>query len=52
MIVSFAIAQTQLWLHPLGRPNEQNLFGIMQGGLDPVLRRISAEQLVNRNLPG
>eukprot|EP00199_Chlamydomonas_sp_CCMP681_P002077 CAMPEP_0119108094 /NCGR_PEP_ID=MMETSP1180-20130426/13465_1 /TAXON_ID=3052 ORGANISM="Chlamydomonas cf sp, Strain CCMP681" /NCGR_SAMPLE_ID=MMETSP1180 /ASSEMBLY_ACC=CAM_ASM_000741 /LENGTH=427 /DNA_ID=CAMNT_0007093677 /DNA_START=136 /DNA_END=1419 /DNA_ORIENTATION=+ len=34
------------------RPTEQNLFGIVQGGLDPVLRRISAAQLVERNLPG
>jgi queuine tRNA-ribosyltransferase len=34
------------------RPSEQNLFGIMQGGLDPELRRISAQQLVERDLPG
>lgn len=34
------------------RPTEQNLFGIVQGGLYPDLRRISAAQLVERNLPG
>ena len=26
-----------------GRPHEQNLFGIVQGGLDPELRRISIQ---------
>jgi len=34
------------------RPQEQNLFGIVQGGLDPELRRLSAAQLVERDLPG
>ncbi|XP_048131077.1 queuine tRNA-ribosyltransferase catalytic subunit 1-like isoform X2 [Rhodamnia argentea] len=34
------------------RPNEQNLFGIVQGGLDPVLRDICVRGLVERNLPG
>ena len=34
------------------RPTEQNLFGIVQGGLDPDLRRISIQQLSERNLPG
>ncbi len=34
------------------RPTEQSLFGIVQGGLDPRLRRISAAQLVERDLPG
>ncbi|KAG5543939.1 hypothetical protein RHGRI_016631 [Rhododendron griersonianum] len=34
------------------RPNEQNLFGIVQGGLDPVLRDICVKGLVERNLPG
>ncbi|CAN6679007.1 unnamed protein product [Malus baccata var. baccata] len=34
------------------RPTEQNLFGIVQGGLDPVLRDICVKGLVNRNLPG
>ncbi|KAK2995345.1 hypothetical protein RJ640_006565, partial [Escallonia rubra] len=34
------------------RPNEQNLFGIVQGGLDPVLRDICVKGLVDRNLPG
>ncbi|THU52642.1 hypothetical protein C4D60_Mb10t06090 [Musa balbisiana] len=34
------------------RPDEQNLFGIVQGGLDPVLRDICVRGLVDRNLPG
>lgn len=34
------------------KPNEQNLFGIVQGGLDPVLRDICVRGLVERNLPG
>ncbi|XP_062027643.1 uncharacterized protein LOC133743660 isoform X1 [Rosa rugosa] len=34
------------------RPSEQNLFGIVQGGLDPVLRDICVRGLVERNLPG
>ena len=34
------------------RPTEQNLFGIVQGGLDAELRRISIQQLSERNLPG
>ncbi|XP_010530164.1 PREDICTED: queuine tRNA-ribosyltransferase catalytic subunit 1-like [Tarenaya hassleriana] len=34
------------------RPEEQNLFGIVQGGLDPRLRDICVRGLVDRNLPG
>jgi tRNA-guanine family transglycosylase len=34
------------------RPHEQNLFAIIQGGLDPELRKISLEQLVARDTPG
>ena len=34
------------------RPTEQNLFGIVQGGLDTDLRRISIQQLSERKLPG
>lgn len=34
------------------RPHEQNLFGIVQGGLDRDLRTISLEQLTTRELPG
>ena len=34
------------------RPSEQNLFAIIQGGLDPELRKISLEQLVARDTPG
>ena len=34
------------------RPKEQNLFGIVQGGLDAELRAKCAHGLVERNLPG
>eukprot|EP00798_Chlamydomonas_sp_ICE-L_P031400 gene31400-6566_t len=34
------------------RPNEQNLFAIVQGGLDPKLRAISIKELVERDTPG
>lgn len=34
------------------RPEVQNLFGIVQGGLDPTLRDICVKGLVSRNLPG
>ena len=34
------------------RPNEQNLFPIVQGGFDVELREISMQQLVERNAPG
>ncbi|XP_043208471.1 queuine tRNA-ribosyltransferase catalytic subunit 1-like, partial [Amphibalanus amphitrite] len=35
-----------------GRPSEQNLFPIVQGGLDPQLRRESVRQLTERQVPG
>jgi queuine tRNA-ribosyltransferase len=34
------------------RPSEQALFGIVQGGTDPDLRRASAEAICNVDLPG
>ncbi|RKP24307.1 queuine tRNA-ribosyltransferase 1 [Syncephalis pseudoplumigaleata] len=34
------------------RPQEQNLFGIIQGGLEPALRRICIDEMVKRDLPG
>ncbi|EIE21665.1 Queuine tRNA-ribosyltransferase [Coccomyxa subellipsoidea C-169] len=34
------------------RPHEQNLFAIVQGGLDEHLRAISIKDLSERNLPG
>ncbi|XP_024521803.1 queuine tRNA-ribosyltransferase catalytic subunit 1 [Selaginella moellendorffii] len=34
------------------RPRDQNLFGIVQGGLDPHLRDICVKGMVERNLPG
>jgi queuine tRNA-ribosyltransferase catalytic subunit len=34
------------------KPLEQNLFGIVQGGLDARLRKLCCTELVKRNLPG
>lgn len=34
------------------RPDEQNLFGIVQGGLDLDLRKYCAEEIAKRDLPG
>lgn len=34
------------------RPTEQNLFGIVQGGLHSDLRQISLKDLIERDLPG
>lgn len=34
------------------RTNDQNLFGIVQGGLDPGLREICLEGMISRDLPG
>lgn len=34
------------------RPNDQNLFGIVQGGLDPDLRTQCLTEMVKRDLPG
>lgn len=34
------------------RPQEQNLFSIIQGGLDPRLRKICVEEMVKRDTPG
>lgn len=34
------------------RPTEQNLFAIVQGGLDPRLREISLQGLIERGTPG
>lgn len=34
------------------RPHEQNLFGIVQGGLDTNLRKKCLEELIKRDLPG
>lgn len=35
-----------------GRPSEQSIFPIVQGGLDPVLRTESAKQLIQRKVNG
>eukprot|EP00928_Gymnodinium_smaydae_P015670 TRINITY_DN15802_c0_g1_i1.p1 TRINITY_DN15802_c0_g1~~TRINITY_DN15802_c0_g1_i1.p1 ORF type:complete len:477 (-),score=98.95 TRINITY_DN15802_c0_g1_i1:102-1457(-) len=34
------------------RPESQNLFGIVQGHLDPELRELSLKEMIKRNLPG
>ncbi|KAK3727175.1 hypothetical protein QZH41_015194, partial [Actinostola sp. cb2023] len=34
------------------RPQQQNLFAIIQGGLDPELRKICVEEMVRRDTPG
>lgn len=34
------------------RPKDQNLFAIVQGGLDPKLRKMCLTELVKRDLPG
>lgn len=34
------------------RPHEQNLFAIVQGGLDPALRDICLTELIKRDTPG
>lgn len=35
-----------------GKKKEQNLFGIVQGGLDEKLRRMCCKGMIERNLPG
>jgi queuine tRNA-ribosyltransferase len=34
------------------KPDDQNLFGIVQGGLQPDLRKTCVEEMVKRGLPG
>lgn len=34
------------------RPHDQNLFAIIQGGLDPELRRKCVDEMVKRDTPG
>ena len=54
--VAEAMERTLRWLDRCieahQRPNEQALFGIVQGGLDEALRRKCAHEMVKRNLPG
>ncbi|XP_072052184.1 uncharacterized protein [Arachis hypogaea] len=51
-----AMYRTLRWIHRCiaahRRPHDQNLFGIVQGGLDPVLKDICVKSLVDCNLPG
>lgn len=54
--VKEAMERTLRWIDRCigahSRPTEQNLFGIVQGGLDEELRRICLEEMKKRNLPG
>jgi len=54
--VRIANERTVRWLERCksahARPDEQALFGIVQGGVDPELRRQSAEAICNIELPG
>jgi queuine tRNA-ribosyltransferase len=51
-----AVARTLRWARISrdchARPEEQSLFGIVQGGVDPELRRHCAEKLAALDLPG
>jgi queuine tRNA-ribosyltransferase len=48
--------RTARWLEECraahARPGDQALFGIVQGGTDPLLRRASAEAVCGQDLPG
>ncbi|XP_037083311.1 queuine tRNA-ribosyltransferase catalytic subunit 1-like isoform X3 [Pollicipes pollicipes] len=54
--VEEAMHRTTRWLDRClaahGRPRQQNLFPIVQGGLDPALRRQSVGQLTQRDVAG
>jgi queuine tRNA-ribosyltransferase len=51
-----AVERTLRWAEQCiaahGRPNDQSLFGIVQGGTDSELRRHCAEELLKLNFPG
>src|SRR4051812_16309512 len=51
-----AVERTLRWaelcLAAQARPNDQSLFGIVQGGTDPALRSHCAEQLIAMDFPG
>ena len=51
-----AVDRTTSWLHRCveahGRPSEQALFGIVQGGTDPALRARSLAEVTAIDLPG
>jgi queuine tRNA-ribosyltransferase len=54
--VEAAVERTYRWLERCikahARPNEQALFGIVQGGVYPDLRRAAAQSMVSLDLPG
>lgn len=54
--VDEAMHRTLRWLDRCvrahARPDHQNLYGIVQGGLDPALRAECLKEMVARNLPG
>jgi queuine tRNA-ribosyltransferase len=51
-----AVERTLRWarlcLEAHGRPNDQSLFGIVQGGTDPALRERCAADLIGLDFPG
>src|SRR5450432_1422599 len=51
-----AVERTIRWaaecLNAHARSNDQSLFGIVQGGVDPELRKFCAEQLIEMDFPG
>ena len=54
--VEDACRRTLRWIHRCvhahSKKDRQSLFGIVQGRLGPILRRICCEGMVKRNLPG
>jgi queuine tRNA-ribosyltransferase len=51
-----AVERTLRWANECARaharPNEQSLFGIVQGGTDEALRQMCARELIGMNFPG
>jgi len=51
-----AVERTLRWaaqcVEAHARPNDQSLFGIVQGGTDEALRQMCARELIEMNLPG
>lgn len=54
--VEEAMHRTTRWIDRCNRgharPTEQNLFGIVQGGLDPALRDRCLDEMISKDLPG
>lgn len=54
--IKIATDRTLRWIdrciHAHKNPSKQNLFGIVQGHLDPELREYSLKEMIKRDLPG